>query len=51
MITREFLVTLKKMNTLLPEEVYLAYGDIEIIEIFTDIKVSIELTNGSHYEA
>lgn len=39
------------MNTLLPEQVYWEYGDVEIIEISTDINTSIELTNGVHFDA
>lgn len=39
------------MNSLLPEKIYWAYDDTEIIEIFTDTEASIELTSGVHLDA
>jgi hypothetical protein len=51
MITREFLVALSRMNALLPEQIYWVYDDTEIIEISTDIEVSIELTSGARFNA
>ncbi|MFY0670158.1 MAG: hypothetical protein JXQ95_19155 [Alteromonas stellipolaris] len=39
------------MNSLLPEKVYWAYLDTEIIEISTDTEASIELTSGVHFDA
>ncbi len=51
MVSKEFLIILNRMNSLLPEKVYWAYGDTEIIEISTDIEASIELTSGVHFDA
>jgi hypothetical protein len=50
-MTIELISILRKMNTYLPENIFLSYRGTEIIEISLDVECSIELKNGKIIKA